>query len=99
MGITNKLVYTLRGLNFPAIKFRGFRGFRKNREIKSRRKIYNGPSAKLNSHQQCFLTIMFEEINFGRAPGYPHLTPSPCPKIKLGQINSKSASTMLSDDI
>ena len=27
---------TLRGLNFAGIKFRGFRGFLKNREIKSK---------------------------------------------------------------
>ena len=33
---------------FAGIKFRGFRGFRKNREIKSRRKICNWVSAKLN---------------------------------------------------
>ena len=46
------LTYTLRGLNFARIKFRGFRGFRKNREIKSRRKICNWPSAKLNPHEK-----------------------------------------------
>ena len=40
---------TLRGLNFAGIKFRGFRGFRKKCEIKSRRKICNWPSAKLYS--------------------------------------------------
>ena len=40
------------GLNFAGIKFRGFRGFRKNREIKSQRKICNGPSAKLNPHKK-----------------------------------------------
>ena len=37
---------------FKGIKFRGFRGFRKNREIKSRRKICNGSSAKLNPHKK-----------------------------------------------
>ena len=30
---------TLMGLNFAGIKFRGFRGFRENSEIKSQRKI------------------------------------------------------------
>ena len=33
------VINTLRGLNFARIKFCGFREFRKNREIKSRRKI------------------------------------------------------------
>ena len=42
---------TLRGLSFAGIKFRGFR---KNREIKSRRKIWNWPSAKLNPHEFFF---------------------------------------------
>ena len=42
---------TLRGLNFAGIKFSGFSGFRKNREIKSPRKIFTGPSAKLNPHE------------------------------------------------
>ena len=44
----------LRGLNFAAIKFSGFRGFRKYREIKSRGKICNGPTAKLNPHENSF---------------------------------------------
>ena len=39
---------------FKGIKFRGFRGFRKKLEIKSRRKICNCPSAKLNPHEKVF---------------------------------------------
>ena len=55
---------TLRGLNFAGIKFRGFRGFRKNREIKSRRKICNGPSAKLNPHKFFCKIRVIREILF-----------------------------------
>ena len=40
---------TLRGLNFAGVKFRGFRGFRKNREIKSRRKICNWTIREIKS--------------------------------------------------
>ena len=39
----------LRGFNFAGIKFRGFRRFRKNREIMSRRKICNWPIREIKS--------------------------------------------------
>ena len=49
---------------FKGIKFRGFRGFRKNREIKSRRKIGNWPSAKLNPHEKNKKIRLIREIFF-----------------------------------
>ena len=47
---------------FKGIKFRGFRGFRENREIKSRRKIATGPSAKLNPHEKIWKIRLIREI-------------------------------------
>ena len=49
----------LRGLNFAGIKFCGFPGFSKNREIKSRRKICNKLSAKLNPHENYWKIRLF----------------------------------------
>ena len=50
------------GLNFVEIKFRGFRGFRKNREIKSRRKICNKLFLKLNPLEKLCKIRLIREI-------------------------------------
>ena len=55
-------INTLKGLNFVGIKFSRFRGFRKNREIKSRRTICNWPSAKLNPHEKVWKVKLIREI-------------------------------------
>ena len=49
---------------FKGIKFCGFRGFRKNREIKSRRKICNKLSSKLNHHETISRIRLFRKIQF-----------------------------------